>query len=60
MDGSAGAYASGPAVAPGLLPDGGARTPPQRSLFKFALIGLGPLAMLGVFAIVVELVQRLG
>ena len=60
MDGSAGAYVSGSAVARARLPEVGARTPPQRSLFKFALIGLGPLATLGVFAIVVELAQRLG
>jgi uncharacterized protein YndB with AHSA1/START domain len=54
------ANASERTIAPGALTEVGRRTPPQRSLLTFALIGLGPLATVVVFAISVALVQRLG
>jgi hypothetical protein len=34
--------------------------PKSQALWKFALIGLGPLSTLGVFALLVAFFQRMG
>ena len=35
-------------------------TPKTQPLWRFALVGLGPLTAMGVFALLVALLQRLG
>jgi hypothetical protein len=36
-----------------------AEPPPSQPLWRFALVGLGPLTAMGVFALLVALFQRL-
>ena len=37
-----------------------ASVPKSQPLWRFALVGLGPLAAMGVFALVLAFIQRLG
>ena len=43
-----------------MTPAGTLVAPPSQPLWRFALIGLGPLSAMGVFALLAELIHRLG